>query len=243
MSWAIKKNNNNLSVDITKFSGIKSLNDNYNKVVVLLNGKLYVSVGNERIYIGKRTGLFEAKGKGFFAAKGVNVELESGGVEATIAVVRSVLGKYKEDFRRITVRDINSEIVGRREYKRRVDRLFPSVNEKEFMVVGETFNYPGKWSSYPPHRHCRDAFPYESKYEEIYYFKVFPKDRHGFIWLYNDAGDNGKVKVIEDNMILSVGNGYHPIVAMPGAKIYYFWALAGKSGKVRSFVDKRYVKM
>ena len=42
------------------------------------------------------------------------------------------------------------------------------------LLVGETINPPGNWSSYPPHKHDRHAPPDEVALEELYYYRFKP---------------------------------------------------------------------
>ena len=45
------------------------------------------------------------------------------------------------------------------------------------LLVCEVQTPPGHWSSYPPHKHDRDAMPDESLLEETYYFRVDSRRR------------------------------------------------------------------
>ena len=49
-----------------------------------------------------------------------------------------------------------------------IDVNFPSKR----LLVGETFNAPGKWSSYPPHKHDRNAPPDETLLRRLFGLRV-----------------------------------------------------------------------
>jgi 5-deoxy-glucuronate isomerase len=97
------------------------------------------------------------------------------------------------------------------------------------LIVGETLNPPGLWSSYPPHRH---------EHEEIYLYRFDPPDGFGMqMRSESDADERGVV--VRDGRIERIGSGWHPVVAAPGATLYYLWALAGADTLATEF-DARY---
>ena len=49
------------------------------------------------------------------------------------------------------------------------DVVADNVRRAERLIVGETFNEPGQWSSFPPHKH--DGGDGEPALEEVYYFR------------------------------------------------------------------------
>ena len=56
------------------------------------------------------------------------------------------------------------------------------------LMVGETFNPPGNWSSYPPHKH--DGKDGEPTLEEVYYFTIDPPQGFGQQILYTNDGES-----------------------------------------------------
>lgn len=79
------------------------------------------------------------------------------------------------------------------------------------LVVGEVINYPGKWSSYPPHNHPQP---------EIYFYKLFPEQGFGF----SGNGDN-VYKVENNDTAIITDEVTHPQVAAPGYAMYYIWVI------------------
>ena len=59
---------------------------------------------------------------------------------------------------------------GRGNYTREVHDIFVRDPHVRRLMVGETFNPPGNWSSYPPHKH--DGRNGEPALEEVYYFRI-----------------------------------------------------------------------
>jgi 5-deoxy-glucuronate isomerase len=105
-----------------------------------------------------------------------------------------------------------------------IDASFPSKR----LLVGETFNAPGKWSSYPPHKHDTMTPPDETRMEEVYFFKVHPPQGFGIQRVYSPDRKLDKVFVIRDNSLVKLPCGFHPVVAAPGYQLYYLWILAGE---------------
>jgi len=108
------------------------------------------------------------------------------------------------------------------------------------LIVGETFNPPGNWSSYPPHKHDASDPPAEAPYEEIYYFRVKPPQGFGIQRVYTPDGSEApldEVYVVEDGDTVALPRGYHPVAAAPGYRLYYLWALAGEGRKFGAWSD------
>ncbi len=95
---------------------------------------------------------------------------------------------------------------------RKVRTIFDSTNAPwSAMVIGEVINYPGKWSSYPPHDHPQP---------EIYHFRFFPQQGFGFSGLEDEAF------VIKDRYSVTLEPGKtHSQVSAPGYVMYYIWVI------------------
>ncbi len=77
------------------------------------------------------------------------------------------------------------------------------------MVLGEVFNQPGKWSSYPPHHHPQP---------EVYYYQFDKPQGFGACFVGDDVfkSIHGSASYITD------GNDHHQVVA-PGYEMCYVW--------------------
>ena len=77
--------------------------------------------------------------------------------------------------------------------------------------IGEVLNFPGRWSSYPPHYHPQP---------EIYYYEISPSWGYG----HGELGDN--VYKIENGDVLAITNSKtHSQTSAPGFYMYYLWAI------------------
>ena len=79
------------------------------------------------------------------------------------------------------------------------------------MVFGEVVNFPGKWSSYPPHHH---------PHPEIYHYRFEPENGFGY------AEEGGQVyRVVQGDTLLVRPNLVHPQTAAPGYAMVYIWMM------------------
>lgn len=129
--------------------------------------------------------------------------------------------------------DIVTEHRGKLNWQRDVNDIITSKYEGKVdkIVLGETYGCAGQWSSYPSHKHDTDNMPYEVNMEEIYHFKVNPKQGFGIQVMYNDDKSLKESYIVEDGDSIAIKDGYHPVAAAPGYSVYYLWVMAGKSGR------------
>jgi 5-deoxy-glucuronate isomerase len=125
----------------------------------------------------------------------------------------------------ISPRDVKVRKVGRDNWAREVHDVGVDNLTAQKLVVGETFNPPGNWSSSPPHKHDIENPPDEGRLEELYFYRLRPAQGFGLQRIYTGDGYN-QVFVVEDGDAVTIPRGYHPIVAAPGYELYYFWVLA-----------------
>jgi len=107
------------------------------------------------------------------------------------------------------------------------------------LMVGETLNPPGNWSSFPPHKHDEKGVS-EAPYEEVYFFRVKPSQGFGVQRLYTSSDDKDPFDatyVVGDGDTVVIPRGYHPVVAAPGYQLYYLWILAGEDRRYGAWSD------
>ena len=79
------------------------------------------------------------------------------------------------------------------------------------LVIGEVVNYPGRWSSYPPHHHDQP---------EIYHYRFTAADGYGHAEIGDDV-----VKVRDGDTIVIPPGRDHAQVSAPGYGMYYLWLI------------------
>jgi 5-deoxy-glucuronate isomerase len=95
---------------------------------------------------------------------------------------------------------------------RNVRLIFDRTTRPESnLVLGEVVNYPGRWSSYPPHHHDQP---------EIYHYRFTAPHGYGHAELGDDV-----VKVREGDTVVIPPGRDHAQVSAPGYGMYYLWMI------------------
>ena len=136
------------------------------------------------------------------------------------------------------VRGAASEVTthdrGRDLFRREVHDVFVGDPHARRLMVGETFNPAGYWSSYPPHKH--DGRDGELRLEEMYYYRIDPPEGFGLNVLYTADGEAVTHQVRDGDLVL-LHYGYHSVSAPPCYRVYYLWAIAGDERRLAVFED------
>ena len=182
--------------------------------VLVEGGHGSLSVGGERAMVVGRADVFE--GPGWSALVGPDTEFVLDGEVAATVVWRAA--DRDLDAAIIDPATVPEEERGEGATVRRVRTYVPEGP----LIVGETLNPPGGWSSWPPHRH---------EHEECYLYRFEPPNGFGVHVGFDDteADRVDEPVIVRDGDIERIVTGWHPVVAAPGATMYYLWALAGAS--------------
>jgi 5-deoxy-glucuronate isomerase len=123
--------------------------------------------------------------------------------------------------------DVDVEVRGYGAQERRIHPILMGDREADSLLVCEVLTPEGHWSSYPPHKHDRDALPEESLLEETYYHRISPA--HGFALqrVYTADGGLDETVTVRDGDTVLVPRGYHTVSAPPGYELYYLNVMAG----------------
>lgn len=108
----------------------------------------------------------------------------------------------------------NGELLG---CMRREIKTFFDYDNAPFskMVLGEVLNFPGKWSSYPPHHHPQP---------EVYFYRFDHPQGFG-------AGfANGEIYQTGHNGLAVINHGFHSQTAAPGYAMCYAWGIRHLEG-------------
>jgi 5-deoxy-glucuronate isomerase len=123
--------------------------------------------------------------------------------------------------------EVEVEVRGHGALERRIHPILMGDREADSLLVCEVLTPDGHWSSYPPHKHDREALPEESLLEETYYHRVTPA--HGFALqrVYTADGSLDESVAARDRDVVLVPRGYHTVSAPPGYALYYLNVMAG----------------
>ena len=207
--------------------------------LIILSGKCSIEAGDrEWKSVGERADVFSGRASGVYVPcrSGYRVSAEDK-VEVAVCKVPS---KLVCPPRLIKPGDVKAKSVGKDNWRRDVYDIIDLSVEAERLVIGETINPPGNWSSAPPHKHDVDNLPQESDQEELYFFRVSPPQGFGMQRIYSDDGSLDEAYVLENNDTIAIPEGYHPVAAAPGYRLYYLWILAGEKRILQPKDDPRH---
>lgn len=194
--------------------------------LIILTGKCNVTIDNARYNsLGARRNVFDGNAYALYIPNDKEVKIEAlEGVEVAICKTRV---KTEEEVKLIKPEDVVVRDVGVYNWRRDVKDIIDRRVRAKRLLIGETINPPGNWSSYPPHKHDTDNYPEEVRMEEVYFYRLNPSNGFGIQRVYTPERDIDEVYLIENDSLLLINRGYHPVVAAPGYQLYYLWILAG----------------
>lgn len=182
---------------------------------------------------------FRQLGYAAYAPAGAPLRLVAGDDGAIVAVMSAAPGDDEPGLPRIIgPDDTRVATVGDGNWRRTVRTLLGPEHQASRLLVGETLNPPGNWSSYPPHKHDEHVPPDEVALEEVYLFRVTPAGGFGVQLLYEPGVE--RTFVVRDGDVAVIRSGYHPVVAAPGYDLYYLWVLAGEGRQMVPRLDPRH---
>jgi 5-deoxy-glucuronate isomerase len=206
--------------------------DDEETVVVLQQGTGTFAAGGESWTV-NRSSVFTERATALYLPPGVELTATAG---ATLleAVMMSTPAPKGGTVRLLAPQDIEVNARGRLNYSREVHNIFVNDSHVQRLMIGETYNPPGNWSSYPPHKH--DGKDGEPVLEEVYYFTIDPPQGFGQQMLYTNEGESATHAVRDGDAVL-LPYGYHPVAAPPGYRLCYLWGMAGAQRKLALHED------
>jgi 5-deoxy-glucuronate isomerase len=196
--------------------------------VVVLTGTLSATVdGQTYADLGRRNSVFEeVSPDALYVPGGLSVTLTaSRDAEIALCSAPYVGGKTVQ---RLDGAAMRRSVRGAGSNTRYVcDILMGDNPAADRLLVVEVITPAGHSSSYPPHKHDRDAAPEETVLEETYYHRLNPPQGFAFQRVYTDDRSLDEACVVEDHDVVMVPRGYHPVVAPHGYDLYYLNVMAG----------------
>jgi 5-deoxy-glucuronate isomerase len=194
--------------------------------IVMLSGKAHVAAaGQDFGVIGGRKSPFEPDPWSLYAPARSEWSLTA--ESACEIAVCTAPGKGKFPARVISPDQVGQETRGTGTNTRHVRNILPETEPAESLLVVEVITPSGHWSSYPPHKHDRDALPEESFLEETYYHRLNPPSGFALQRVYTDDRSLDETLAASDGDVVLVPKGYHPVGAPHGYELYYLNVMAG----------------
>ena len=185
--------------------------------------------------IGGRADVFDGAGDAVYVPPGQELALAAC-ASAVIAVASAGVDGRAPGAARL-IRSDEQRVVetGVGNWSRAIRTVLGPDDEAGRLIVGETVNPSGNWSSYPPHKHDRHAPPAEVALEEVYFYRFKPEGGFGVQLIYDEASEHAHV--VRDGDAVAIPAGYHPVVAAPGYSLYYLWVMAGEGRELNPYFE------
>lgn len=216
------------------------LEDEGEMCAVVVAGAVEVAIGGVAFGTAeRRSDVFESLGDAVYVPPARALELRAGSEDAVVAVAAAPIGDGAAGPARIIrPEDQHVRTAGSDNWSRTIRTILGPEDDAGRLVVGETINPPGNWSSYPPHKHDRQAPPEEVALEEVYFYRFKPEGGFGVQLLYDD--DDERAEIVHHEDVVEIPSGYHPVVAAPGYALYYLWVMAGEGRELMPYFDPRH---
>jgi Uncharacterized enzyme involved in inositol metabolism len=196
--------------------------------IVALSGKINVTVnGTKYSDLGRRTSVFERiPTDSIYIPLNSDFEIEAT-TESRVALCYSPSVEEKP-VKVIKAEENTVEHRGKYQNKRQVHNILPDdVDTANSLLVVEVYTDGGNFSSYPPHKHDEDNLPAESFLEETYYHEMNPSQGFVFQRVYTEDRTIDETMTVENQNVVEVPKGYHPVGVPDGYTSYYLNVMAG----------------
>jgi 5-deoxy-glucuronate isomerase len=193
---------------------------------VVVRGRCEVRSEHGSWHVGGRPTPFDGRPDALYLPPGSRYSVEAGaeGVEVGLCTAP---GREGAEARPLPGSAIEPEVRGHGALERVIHPILMDDEEAEALLVCEVLTPAGHWSSYPPHKHDRDAMPEESFLEETYYHRLRPERGFGLQRVYTDDRALDESVAFGDRDVVLVPRGYHTVSAPPGYSLYYLNVMAG----------------
>ncbi len=199
--------------------------------VVVLTGTVDITVaGTAYEALGSRASVFDdAAPDALYVPGGQSVTITArGAAEVALCTAPYDDAGSSKTVRRLDGADMRRTVRGQGSNSRTVrDVLMVDNPTASHLLVTEVITPAGHSSSYPPHKHDREAAPEETLLEETYYHRLNPPQGFAFQRVYTDDRSIDEACAVENHDVVMVPRGYHPCVAPHGYDLYYLNVMAG----------------
>jgi 5-deoxy-glucuronate isomerase len=217
----------------------ETLRDGGEMCAIVLSGAVYVTIDGTDFGTATRDGdVFESAGDAVYVPPDQMLELVAPRDSVVAVAAAPIADRPAGVARLITPSEQDVRTAGTGNWSRSIRTILGPADDAGRLVLGETINPPGNWSSYPPHKHDRHAPPEEVALEEVYYYRVKPEGGFGVQLIYDDRDE--RAQIVRDGDVVAIPSGYHPVVAAPGYSLYYLWVMAGEGRELAPFFDPRH---
>ncbi|MEO8608380.1 MAG: 5-deoxy-glucuronate isomerase [Chloroflexota bacterium] len=217
----------------------------YEYAHVILGGRcnIHTSEG-DFLGVGRRPNVFGGMPYALYLSGDIDFEIEAltEGLEIASCWVET---DENHPARLVTPADCPIEMRGGNNASRQINGIIPPGFDCQRIVAVEVYTPGGNWSSYPPHKHDVhredvNGMILEADLEEIYFYKLDRPEGYAYQRVYNDSRSIDAVMMAQNNDMVLVPEGYHPVVSAFGYTTYYLNFLAGSAQSLANVDDSAY---
>ena len=214
--------------DLKANESLSLLQEGRELCLVVLSGTANISTDDQTWEnVGNRSSVFENNAPGaVYIPASQEVKITST-TDVELAVCSAPGKNMSGPSRLIEASKMSQEVRGEGTNTRYVRNILPETEAADGLLVVEVITPSGNWSSYPPHKHDRNALPDESKLEETYYHRLDPPSGYVHQRVYTDDRSIDETMSAEDRDVVVVPEGYHPVGVPHGYTSYYLNVMAG----------------
>ena len=197
--------------------------------VVVISGTCAIDAGGLAwAAVGGRKTPFDEPPDAVYAPPGAPLRIVPSGPGLELAICTAPATGAVEPHR-IEPATVTVEQRGRGTFAREIRPILMDADrpEAESLLVCEVLTPAGHWSSFPPHKHDREALPEESMLEETYYHRVSDAAGFGLQRVYSADRELDEAIAFGDRDTVLVPRGFHVVSAPPGYDLYYLNVMAG----------------
>ena len=134
------------------------------------------------------------------------------------------------------------EIRGGDNATRQINSLIEPGFDCHRLISVEVYTPSGNWSSFPPHKHDTRKVDAkgnvtEADLQETYFYKIDKARGFAIQQVYNDDRSLDEIAVANNNDVVLVPGGYHPVAAGHGYNVYYLNFLTGSDQSLANTDD------
>jgi 5-deoxy-glucuronate isomerase len=197
--------------------------------VVVLRGTVDIDVdGAPYRAMGTRTSVFDDAPPAAIYVPGACAVAISASADSEIALCSAPAGSVQRSVRLLDSGSMRRSVRGSGSNQRFICDVLPHDDPSAaHLLVVEVRTPASHSSSYPPHKHDTESPPSETQLEETYYHRLNPPQGFAFQRVYTDDRSLDEACAVEDNDLVMVPRGYHPVVTPHGYDSYYLNVMAG----------------
>lgn len=214
----------------------------YEYCIVLLGGNFKVEI-DQQIWetVNGRKNVFSGIGHAMYISRNTDFTLTAQSDYTDIAICRVATDEDHPPYLK-RPEEAAIEFRGGDNASRQINSLLQPGFDCHKIVCVEVYTPSGNWSSFPAHKHDERKTDdqgnlLEADLEEIYFYKIDKPQGYAIQQVYTSDRSLDEIVRVQNNELVLVPEGYHPVTAGHGYNVYYLNFLAGSDQSLANTSD------